>query len=240
MKKRNLIMFAIVLAIVLVGGVWGYKYISSKNHVIYEEEVSNAENTLTPLENLNYFPESAEYKDVNGETVNIPKDFAVSTRKGENVISNGLVIVDKNLNEFVYIPNGKFFVSRFEIGANKYMIGEEINNILDVASKQNYLPISQISSLDNILKDTVYSVPTSSEYETVLNFAGVPFVKDKIETITPAKKTGIVLSDYTKNIANLNDNLYEFTKDGFVYGNNAKVKLDNTSLSYITTRLIVK
>ena len=38
------------------------------------------------------------------ETVPIPAGFAVSQVEGENTIANGLVIIDKNGNEFVWVP----------------------------------------------------------------------------------------------------------------------------------------
>ena len=36
--------------------------------------------------------------------VTIPAGFAVSKVKGENTVENGLVIIDKNGNEFVWVP----------------------------------------------------------------------------------------------------------------------------------------
>ena len=42
--------------------------------------------------------------DKNNETITIPAGFAVSQIEGENTISDGLVIIDSNGNEFVWIP----------------------------------------------------------------------------------------------------------------------------------------
>ena len=48
--------------------------------------------------------ENYEYIDKNDEKVLVPAGFAVSQVEGENTISNGLVVIDKNGNEFVWIP----------------------------------------------------------------------------------------------------------------------------------------
>ena len=44
------------------------------------------------------------YIDQNGDTATIPAGFAVSQVEGENTIANGLVVIDKNGNEFVWVP----------------------------------------------------------------------------------------------------------------------------------------
>ena len=48
--------------------------------------------------------ENQPYTDKNGDTAIIPAGFAVSQVDGENSIEDGLVIIDKNGNEFVWIP----------------------------------------------------------------------------------------------------------------------------------------
>lgn len=48
--------------------------------------------------------ENQPYTDKNGDIATIPAGFAVSQVEGENTIDNGLVIIDKKGNEFVYIP----------------------------------------------------------------------------------------------------------------------------------------
>lgn len=48
--------------------------------------------------------ENQPYTDKNGDTATIPAGFAVSQVEGENTIADGLVIIDKNGNEFVWIP----------------------------------------------------------------------------------------------------------------------------------------
>ena len=47
--------------------------------------------------------EEYEYTDINGEKVNIPAQCTVSKVEGENTLENGLVIIDVNGNEWVWI-----------------------------------------------------------------------------------------------------------------------------------------
>ena len=48
--------------------------------------------------------ESHPYTDKNGDSATIPAGFAVSQVEGENIIDNGLVVIDSNGNEFVWVP----------------------------------------------------------------------------------------------------------------------------------------
>ena len=57
---------------------------------------------LTQAEAATYLEEH-EYTDVSGEAVTIPAKCAVSQVEGENTLENGLVIIDANGNEWVWI-----------------------------------------------------------------------------------------------------------------------------------------
>ena len=48
--------------------------------------------------------ESHPYTDKNGDSATIPAGFAVSQVEGENIIDDGLVVIDSNGNEFVWVP----------------------------------------------------------------------------------------------------------------------------------------
>lgn len=50
-----------------------------------------------------YYDQEGIYKDKNGDTAYIPKDFCVSETIGENTIEKGLVVKDKSNNEWVWI-----------------------------------------------------------------------------------------------------------------------------------------
>ena len=57
---------------------------------------------LTAIEAATYL-EEYEYEDPSGETITIPAQCAVSQVEGENTLEDGLVIIDKNGNEWVWI-----------------------------------------------------------------------------------------------------------------------------------------
>lgn len=52
--------------------------------------------------------ENQLYKDKNEDTATIPAGFAVSQVESENIIEDGLVVIDKNGNEFVWVPVKNF------------------------------------------------------------------------------------------------------------------------------------
>lgn len=57
---------------------------------------------LTQLEAATHL-EEYEYEDVSGKKITIPAQCAVSQIEGENTLANGLVIIDANGNEWVWI-----------------------------------------------------------------------------------------------------------------------------------------
>ena len=58
---------------------------------------------LTAIEAATHLT-NEDYEDINGDTAVIPAGFAVSQVEGESIIDDGLVVIDKNGNEFVWIP----------------------------------------------------------------------------------------------------------------------------------------
>ena len=58
---------------------------------------------LTALEAASNL-ETYLYEDKNGDSATIPAGFAVSQVEGEKTVSEGLVVIDSNGNEFVWIP----------------------------------------------------------------------------------------------------------------------------------------
>ena len=70
-----------------------------KTQIASEDELRK----LTMLEAATNL-ENQPYTDKNEDTATIPAGFAVSQVEGENTIADGLVIIDSNGNEFVWIP----------------------------------------------------------------------------------------------------------------------------------------
>ena len=70
----------------------------TKTEQAAEEELRR----LAQTEAATHF-EEYEYIDANGEKVDIPAKCAVSQVKGEDTLKDGLVIVDSNGNEWVWI-----------------------------------------------------------------------------------------------------------------------------------------
>ena len=68
-----------------------------------EEAKEDELRRLTALEAATHLS-NEDYYDVNEDKAVIPAGFAVSQVEGENVIDDGLVIIDKNGNEFVWVP----------------------------------------------------------------------------------------------------------------------------------------
>ena len=70
--------------------------------------------------------ENRLYTDKNEDTVTIPAGFAVSQVEGENTIDDGLVVIDKNGNEFVWVPvSQENFTTEFVRRTSLYDNGKE-------------------------------------------------------------------------------------------------------------------
>ena len=93
---------------------------------------------LTQVEAATYLKEH-EYTDVSGEKVTIPAQCAVSQVEGENTLEDGLVIIDKNGNEWVWIEVPRSIYDNEEYytnGATKPTSSKDYINIEKIM--QNY------------------------------------------------------------------------------------------------------
>ena len=112
MKGITLIALVITIIVLLILAGVAIATLTGDNGIL-TKAVTAKENTekanedemrrLTMLEAVSNI-ENKEYTDANGDTATIPAGFAVSQIEGENTVENGLVIVDVNGNEFVWIP----------------------------------------------------------------------------------------------------------------------------------------
>ena len=122
-----------------------------------QEAQLEEEKRLTAMEAATNL-ENQTYKDKNGDIATIPAGFAVSQVEGENTIDDGLVIIDKNGNEFVWIPVNE--IDEF-ISADGYSSGH----------KQEYL--SSIGEADSTGTNSKYTETTSTQIEARAMYASV-------------------------------------------------------------------
>ena len=85
--------------------------------------------------------EEYEYQDLNGEKVTIPAKCAVSQVEGENTLANGLVIIDSNGNEWVWIPVPKNIMSEsldFQNENDYLTLENQLKDYVDEFQDENY------------------------------------------------------------------------------------------------------
>ena len=116
-KQRGITLIALVVSIIvliILAGV-SIAMLVGENGIITQAQIAAQETEQAQVEEQRQLAmveaamntENQPYTDKNGDTVTIPAGFAVSQVEGENTIDDGLVIIDKNGNEFVWIPVSK-------------------------------------------------------------------------------------------------------------------------------------
>ena len=73
--------------------------VAKKEYGKYEMKVADIE-----VGEITYETDYTMYEDANGEQVQVPRGYVVSTKENENLVSKGLVISDSRGNEYVWIP----------------------------------------------------------------------------------------------------------------------------------------
>lgn len=105
------------------------------------EEASYEELTALSQFEANTHMNDYKYTDINGNIITIPSHCAVSQNEGENIIDKGLVIIDANGNELVWIKVPTESVFRditFDLPtteADYNLISEALNNYVGVYKK---------------------------------------------------------------------------------------------------------
>lgn len=161
-----------------------------------KEELRN----LTMLEAATNL-ENTTYTDKNNVTVTIPSGFAVSQVEGESTIEDGLVIIDKNGNEFVWIPVPEYteFIRR-----DGYLNG----NTDDII---NYGEADETGNIANIEFEEQQTTKDEAKamYESVKNNKGfyIGRYEAGIESDEPRKN-----GDLTKDeaVVKKNKNVYNY------------------------------
>ena len=100
------IIVLLILASVTIATLVGENGFLNQSNKAKKETQIVGENELRKLTMLEASTnlENTIYTDKNNKTATIPAGFAVSQVEGENIIDDGLVIIDQNGNEFVWIP----------------------------------------------------------------------------------------------------------------------------------------
>ena len=100
------IIILLILAGIAIASLTGENGLFARARQAREETLIAQEDELRRLTMLEAAAnlENQPYTDKNGDTATIPAGFAVSQVEGENTIADGLVIIDKNGNEFVWVP----------------------------------------------------------------------------------------------------------------------------------------
>lgn len=152
-KERGITMIALVITIIVLLILAGVSIatltgengiLTRANEAKTETEEANEDELreLTALEAAMNTEETTHTDKSTGEeiTVPIPAGFAVSQVEGENTIANGLVVIDKNGNEWVWIEVPKNIYNNEEYyinGATKPESSEDYTNIEKIL--QNYV-----------------------------------------------------------------------------------------------------
>ena len=108
-KNQGITLIALVLTIIilLILASISIAMLTGDNGILTQAQRAKRENERASeeeLRRLTVLEASTNVTNTNYNGVTIPAGFAVSQVKGENSVENGLVIIDKNGNEFVWIP----------------------------------------------------------------------------------------------------------------------------------------
>ena len=113
-KERGITLIALVITVIvlLILAAVSIATLTGENGILTraneaktetEEAKGDELRRLTALEAATHLS-NEDYYDVNEDKAVIPAGFAVSQIEGENTIEDGLVVIDKNGNEFVWVP----------------------------------------------------------------------------------------------------------------------------------------
>ena len=106
-KGITLIALVITIIVLLILAGVSIVALSGQNGILTKAQEAKTKTELAAIEEARALTQIEAATNTNGTTyegVKIPSGFAVSQVEGENSIDNGLVIIDTNGNEFVWIP----------------------------------------------------------------------------------------------------------------------------------------
>ena len=112
-KERGITLIALVITIIvllILAGV-SISMLTGDNGILTQAQNAKEKTEQSSVEEIRKLTQSEaithlqkyEYEDVSGKKITIPAQCAVSQVEGENTLSDGLVIIDANGNEWVWI-----------------------------------------------------------------------------------------------------------------------------------------
>ena len=128
------------ITIAMLAGENGILNKSKQAKQLYEEKTEEELRRLTQME-ASMNTKNYDYYDKNNKKVVIPAGFAVSQVEGENIIKEGLVVIDKNGNEFVWIevPEAKMPQGlKFEDDSDYITLEQALKEYVYDYKKENY------------------------------------------------------------------------------------------------------
>ena len=173
------IIVLLILAAVSIATLTGENGILTRANEAKEATEATKEDELrrlTALEAATHL-EDYEYEDESGKKVTIPVQCAVSQIEGENTLANGLVIIDINGNEWVWIsvpenemPDGLTFEDNEDYNTLKIALKNYTNNYtgLDFIDEWYDVDGNNASESSN-LEDRLGCGLTNEEYNTLYN-----------------------------------------------------------------------
>ena len=184
LKRQNgitLIALVITIVVLLILAAVSIATLTGQNGILTraneaktetEEAKEDELRRLTALEAATNL-ENKEYKDKNEDTVTIPAGFAVSQVEGENVIDDGLVIIDSKGNEFVWVPvSQENFNTEFVRKTSIYNSGQEqpMTNYGEINSEG--VNVNIIGTPIGITESSITIQEAKKMYDSIYNSKG--------------------------------------------------------------------
>ena len=144
--------------------------------------------------------ENQIYTDDNGDTATIPAGFAITEIEGEKLIDDGLVIIDSDGNEFVWVP-----VNNINEMA-KLTSGTDSNNNLNYEGKFYDFTSKGFNEKINYGQSTTnFREPDTINYDRNLNFLNIigNILKDEVNYISLDTFRETMQKDYNMMIKSI-------------------------------------
>ena len=221
-KQRGITLIALVVSIIvliILAGV-SIAMLVGENGIITQAQRAAQETEQAQVEEKKQLAmleaamnaESQPYTDKNGDTATIPAGFAVSQVEGENTIDDGLVIIDKNGNEFVWIP-----VDGMDYDYNRYIFsGQSFGGLDSNTNSQKIIPVSGAS-------DYYTEALSSEEALSVQTYGGYYIARYESGILEEIERTDIDKGSLSNTlVVQENKNIYNFVTidDAITLSNN--------------------